>query len=254
MLVFIVTLSLYQSHVLLIIIYVSQRKGKKIRILSNNAFPQRHTSLLPSYLWGTLERGSIAAHGQDFSRGDERRWNSLVKLRETRDEKQKKKEKHRGIRWENSTRDDSTTVSRYGPSGRPWVTHPQPSETDRNGVRAFRSRFRVPRGPRVGVVAPLRGRRGAENSSLPFVGGRRAIDVSLASPPPPAAPAYVSLQRNRAQPPLAIYRYIFSLSPHHRHQTLLNIVVSVRASLRRTLTSSACLEFPRDYAVINCFR
>lgn len=112
----------------------------------------------------------------------------------------KKKKRHRGING-NSTRDDSTTVGRYGPSGRLWVNASSTLETNRNGVRAFRSRFRVPVDPASASLQPLRGRRGAK--FIPSIRGRGRRDRCLTSPSRTSSP----------QPPLAIYRYSGSPLP-----------------------------------------
>jgi len=133
-----------------------------------------------------------------------------------REIKKKEREKLRGTS-ENSTRDDSTTVGRYGPSGRLRVNASSTLETDRNGVRAFRSRFRVPVDPASASLHPCADV-AAQNSSLPFVGGRR--DRRLASP---------RVRLSTTQPCNPPSRYIDIQPFHHRHQTLLNIVVSVRA-------------------------
>lgn len=64
------------------------------------------------------------------------------------------KGRHRS-KWKFNREDSvATTVGRYGPSGRPWVNASSTLETNRNGVRAFRSRFRIPVDPASASLHP----------------------------------------------------------------------------------------------------
>lgn len=87
----------------------------------------------------------MAARKQNFGH-DGRWWSPLVKVRGG---ERDAKENERGTRkWELDRwlRGLRPSVS-YGPSGRRWVNASSALETNRNGVRAFRSRFRVPVDP-----------------------------------------------------------------------------------------------------------